>query len=648
MLIRPTSALLFYSMLVVSGLWFSTSPNLTVAKNVTLQRDEQKTVQEHPNILWLSAEDIGPHLGCYGDQDAITPHLDQLATRSVVHDIAWSNYPVCAPARTTIIGGMYAAANAAGNMRSEVHLPSGVDMFPHLLREAGYYCTNNSKEDYNYFKPRNAPWDESSKRAHYRNRKEGQPFFSVFNFNGTHESKIRKRPHKQVIDPATVHLPSYWPDISEVRTDWAQYHDNITVMDRWVEKHLQDLKKEGLNENTIVVFFGDHGSGMPRHKRFAGDSGMRVPLIVHVPKKLKHLVGNDYVQGSHSQRPVGFIDFAPTMLSIAGVKPPAYMQGNSFMGQFQAEAPRYLYGFRDRMDERPDVSRSIRDEEFVYIRNYMPHLPAGQFLQYQQQTDTTSLWNKLFLAGELNEVQSKFWRSRSAEELYHLKNDPEETINLAGNKEFEAVLKRFRKEHRDSYHRFGDLGLIPEPISIEFNESGASARSMIDADSEFPLDEIFEIANIAANVSSEGLDKLIAGSKSPSATVRYWAALGLLVDGSAGFDAAAEALNRLVEDSNPAVAIVAAEAIAKFGGKAQKQVAIAKLVHLADFNNSNLMASVHALNSIERQTRGDLESVASRIKNLPSEKGKKKRGGGYILRLLDSIQSKSKVEESTR
>ena len=599
-----------------------------------------KSTEERPNILWLSTEDIGPHLGCYGDPDAVTPHLDDLAKKSVVYDIAWSNYPVCAPARTTIIAGMYAACNGAGNMRSEVFIPPDVEMFPHFLKEAGYYCTNNSKEDYNYIKPKNAPWNKSSKKAHYRNREEGQPFFAVFNYTGTHESKIRKRPHEQVIDPASVRLPSYWPDTPKVRTDWAQYHDNITVMDKWVKKHLQDLKKAGLADNTIVVFFGDHGSGMPRHKRYAGDSGMRVPLIVHVPEKFKHLAAKDYAPGTHSQHPIGFIDFAPSMLSLAGLKPPAYMQGHAFMGEFQAEAPKYLYGFRDRMDERPDVSRSIRDDQFIYVRNYMPHLPAGQFLNFQQQTNTTSVWNEMFLAGQLNEVQSQFWSPRPAEELYNLKDDPEEIKNLAGDEQFVSVLDRFRKEHHDSYLRFGDLGLIPEPIAFEFKDGKTTRRLMLDESSEFPLEEIFETANIAADTSPEGLDKLLAASKSPSATIRYWAALGMLVDGESNFEGAQESLKRLLGDDSSIVSIVAAEALAKFGGDAEKELATSALVRLANLKNSNLMASVHALNAIDR-LKGK-QAIANQIKDVPARDGKTNRGDKYIPRLLDSIQSGSR------
>jgi arylsulfatase A-like enzyme len=328
-----------------------------------------------PNILWLSTEDIGPHLGCYGDPDAVTPNLDRFAKNSLVYDIAWSNYPVCAPARTTIISGVYACALAAGNMRSEVILPDEMEMFPYYLRQAGYYCTNNSKTDYNFIDPRNKPWDESSRKAHWKNSKPDQPFFAVFNHTGTHESKIRTRPHQAQIDPAGVTLPSYWPDTPEVRQDWAQYHDNITRMDNWFQERLDELAAAGQSDNTIVVFFGDHGSGMPRHKRFAGNSGMHVPFIVHVPDGLKKLAPDGYAAGDHSSRPIGFVDLAATMLSIAGIQPPDYMHGNAFMGEFETPAPKYCYGFRDRMDERPDISRSIRDQRFIYVRKL--HAPSA-------------------------------------------------------------------------------------------------------------------------------------------------------------------------------------------------------------------------------------------------------------------------------
>ena len=209
---------------------------------------------DRPNILWLSTEDIGCQLSCYGDSTVATPNLDRLARNGVVYDFAWSNYPVCAPARTTIITGMYAAANGAGNMRSDVRLTEGIKMFPQLLRDAGYACYNNNKEDYNHPKPRQV-WDQSSRRAHFRNRQAGQPFFSVFNYTGTHESKIRVRPHEALVDPAKVFLAPYWPDNPEVRQDWAQYYDNLSKMDRWLGNKLAEFEKKRTGkEHHCCVF----------------------------------------------------------------------------------------------------------------------------------------------------------------------------------------------------------------------------------------------------------------------------------------------------------------------------------------------------------------------------------------------------------
>ena len=302
-----------------------------------------------PTFFGCPAEDIGPQLACYGDTTATTPNLDALAKRSLVFDVAWSNYPVCAPARTTIITGMYAASNGAGNMRSSYALAADIKMFPQLMRRADYFCTNNAKEDYNHPKPGQV-WDISSRKAHWRDREAGQPFFAVFNHAGTHESRIRKRPHEAIIDPAAVKLPKYWPDTPEVRQDWAQYYDNLQRLDLWVGKKLQEVEDAGLADDTIVVFFGDHGSGMPRHKRFAGDSGQRVPLIVYVPEKYKDLAPARYGPGTRSSEMVGFVDFAPTLLSLAGVAAPKYMQGRAFMGSNKKAAPQYLFGFRGRME----------------------------------------------------------------------------------------------------------------------------------------------------------------------------------------------------------------------------------------------------------------------------------------------------------
>src|SRR5581483_9328221 len=300
-----------------------------------------------PNILWITCEDMGPNLGCYGDKYATTPNLDRLASRGLRYRVAWSNAPVCAPARTTIISGLYPTATGAEHMRSMAKLPASMQMFPVYLRRLGYYCTNWIKEDYNLEKTGKV-WDDSSKKAHWKNRAAGQPFFAVFNFVVTHESQIRKRPHKLVHDPARAPVPSYHPDTPEVRHDWAQYYDNITEMDRLAGELLRELEEAGLADDTIVFFYADHGSGMPRHKRTACDSGLHVPLIASIPERFRNLAPKDYAPGGATDRLVSFVDLAPTMLSLAGQQPPDFMQGQAFTGSHEAAPREYLHGFRGR------------------------------------------------------------------------------------------------------------------------------------------------------------------------------------------------------------------------------------------------------------------------------------------------------------
>jgi len=336
------------------------------------------TAGELPDILWITCEDIGPHLGCYGDGYATTPNLDALAAKGMRYTNAISNAPVCAVARTTIISGIYPPSIGADHMRSLVNLPKDFRMFPHFLRDAGYYATNNSKEDYNLEKTGRV-WDVSSRNAHWKTRKQGQPFFAVFNLTISHESQIRNKIEEsnRIHDPARARVPAYHPDTPEVRRDWAQYYDRITMMDREAGDNLQQLQKAGLSDNTIIFFYSDHGSGMPRSKRSACNSGLNVPFIVYFPEKWRHLAPKDYQPGGASDRLISFIDLAPTVLSLAEIKPPEWMQGAPFCGKYEALEPEFSFGFRGRMDERYDLVRSVRDKRYMYVRNYMPHRIAG-------------------------------------------------------------------------------------------------------------------------------------------------------------------------------------------------------------------------------------------------------------------------------
>jgi len=434
-----------------------------------------------PNILWLSAEDISPDLGCYGDGYATTPHIDALARKSVRYDRAYSHSGVCAPSRSGIITGMYPTAIGTHHMRCSGVPPAGVKCFPEYLRAAGYYCTNNRKTDYQFEAPRSA-WDESSDRAHWRNRPQGTPFFSVVNFTVCHESQVRSRAPELLAriealgddrhDPAEVDLPPYHADTPATRRDWAQYYDVITLMDKEVGQVLAELDGEGLAEDTIVWFWGDHGRGLTRGKRWLYESGTRIPLLIHVPEKWRDWVrpgDPSSLAGGTRDDLVSFIDFAPAMLSLAGVPIPEHMQGQAFLGREERPPRTYVYGARDRMDETYDLIRAVRDKRFRYLRNYMPYVSYAQEIEYMDLMPMAQDLRRLHREGQLDEAQARWFAPRKPlEELYDVDADPHEVNNLAEAPAYREDLLRLRRAHETWMADTGDVGLIPEPIYDEW------------------------------------------------------------------------------------------------------------------------------------------------------------------------------------
>ena len=319
-----------------------------------------------PNILWLTSEDNSAFLGCYGDSFATTPNLDKLASQGFLYTHAYANAPVSAPARNTIITGVYANSNGHQHMRSDYKASKKIKFYPEFLNELGYYTTNNAKTDYNT--PTANPqeiWDECSDSAHYKNREPGQPFFAIFNTHITHESRIHDYiPNEQLRhDPEKVPIPPYHPRTEEMEHDWAQYYDKIEDMDSWVGEKLNELEEAGLAENTIVFYYADHGGVLARSKRFVYESGTHVPFIVRIPKKYRHLWPAEE-PGSKVDRLISFVDLAPTLLSIVGEKIPDFLQGNAFLGKQKTEEPKYAYMFRGRMAVRYDMARSVRDKKY--------------------------------------------------------------------------------------------------------------------------------------------------------------------------------------------------------------------------------------------------------------------------------------------
>lgn len=582
-----------------------------------------------PNILWITCEDMGPHLGAYGDPYATTPNLDRLARKGMIYLRVWSNAPVCAPARTAIISGLYPPATGSEHMRSLVRLPEGMKMYPQYLREAGYHSTNNAKEDYNLEKPGKV-WDASSSRAHWKDRAPGQPFFAIFNHTATHESQVRARPHALVHDPARARVPAYHPDVSEVRRDWAQYYDKISEMDALAGKNLQEIEEAGLAEDTIVFFFSDHGPGLPRSKRFPGNSGLRVPLIVYVPEKHRGLAGPDYVPGGRSERLVSFVDLAPTVLSLAGIRPPPHLHGRAFLGPYAAPPPPYLHGFRGRMDERADLSRSVFDGRYVYVRNYMPHRIYGEHVAYMFETPTTQVWKRLYDEGKLAPPRTYFWEPKPPEELYDLESDPDEVRNLAGSPEHRGVLERLREANRRFILSVRDLGFLPEG-EIHERSRGRTPYELGQDPERHPLERILRAAELASPVGSassggsggrgapeDALRALEASLADEDGAVRYWGAMGFLARGREATERGAPAPRRALADASPYVRIAAAEALGRFGRAGDRAAATRTLLELASPADRGIYVALFALDALDHLGPAAPE-VAARVRELPDE-----------------------------
>ncbi|MCH2112087.1 MAG: sulfatase [Planctomycetes bacterium] len=432
--------------------------------------------QRQPNIIWLTVEDMSPWLTCYGDATVLTPNIDRLAERSTRYTHAYSNAPVCAPARATLITGCYATSIGAHNMRTvnqskaslhrdpnaydnipqyEAVPPAEVRCFPELLREQGYFCTNNSKKDYQFIEPKTV-WNLSGRKAHWRKRPDpNQPFFAVFNYTGTHESgTFPQTPRKpKVVDPADVTLPPYYPDTPTVREDVARTYDNIAAMDAWVGRHLDQLKEDGLEENTIVFFFSDHGVGLPRGKRNLYDSGTRVPLLISKPGQQK---GIDH-------RLVSFVDFAPTVLSLANESAPPWMMGSAFAGSHKSADPEFVFLHADRMDASIDQSRGVVDGRYRYIQNFMPNRPHIYPVAYADSIPMTAEVKKL---QEMIRPPKVSWQlagtTKPSEELYDMESDPFEIHNLAQDQSLARVKARLRNALNSWRKESGDLGVLSE------------------------------------------------------------------------------------------------------------------------------------------------------------------------------------------
>ena len=531
-----------------------------------------------PNILWITCEDMSPNLGCWGDAYARTPHIDRLAKQSVRYTRAFATAPVCSPVRSCLITGVCASSLGTANLRSKMPVPRQMTGLPSYLRRAGYFCSNNVKTDYNTANEPaiiKASWDACSAKAHWRLRKAGQRFFSVFNDMTSHQSRTMVWPYEKFQkdvqsrlapserhDPAKAPVWPYYPDTPIVRRTIARYYDCISVMDQNVGRILKELEDDGLADETIVFFYSDHGAGLPRHKRLALDSGLHVPLLIRFPAKYRHLAPAG--PGQTVDRLVSFVDFPPTVLALAGLKAPAYMQGRAFLGARPAAPRTAIYGARDRVDEAFDLARCVRDGRWLYVRNYMPHLSYNQPSTYSDLGEIRGEITRLAAEGKLTTPAQKHYAgpTRAVEELYDTASDPRQIRNLAAQADHRPRLQAMRKRLREWILRTRDLGFLPE-TDMARRSAGRTPYDMAREAKTYPLERILAAAD-RVGAGTKAMSKQIAGLKDADPAVRYWSAVGLRALASPGPDAVT-ALRGALADDALAVAVEAAWALLALG-----------------------------------------------------------------------------------
>jgi arylsulfatase A-like enzyme len=559
---------------------------------------------EQPNILWITAEDMSATLGCYGDKYATTPNIDKFAKESVRYTKAFASAPVCSPSRSCLITGCYPTSLSTQQMRSGFAIPKTMRGFPALLRARGFYTSNNVKTDYNtgnYADIIKHSWDDSSATAHWRKRDDkARPFFSIFNLMTSHQSRTMVWPYakfktevqsklspNEIHDPAKAPLPPYYPDTPLIRREVARFYDCVTAMDKEVGAILQQLADDGLAENTIVFFYSDHGSGMPRHKRALLDSGMHVPLMIRFPKKWQHLAPGK--PGTTTDRLVSFVDYAPTVLSLTGAPIPEAMQGRPFLGAKNTRPRRYVFGHRDRVDEVRDLARSVRDGRYLYIRNYMPHLGYNQLTAWPDNGEIRHEFYRLTDTKKMTPAQWHFAApTRAVEELYDCQVDPQNLRNLIDSRKHQAILNRLRAAHRKHIRDTVDLGFLPE--SEAWGMFLKTPGWTLGQSGKVNMAPVLRAATQVGKADETTLAKNL-NSKNPGA--RYWGAIGLAHRIALRLDTK-KLLRAKLTDPSPAVRIEAANALARHGApKAAVRALIKDLAH------ENLIIVTHAARTIE-------------------------------------------------
>ena len=537
--------------------------------------------KERPNILWVTFEDTSSYeFGCYGNKDVHTPNADSLAAQGIQFMNAWSVAPQSSPARSSLITGCYAPTY--GMDVHPVSYDTPVDIFfPQRLREAGYYCTNNSKTHYNSTNNNKACWDECTKTASYNSPKRGkdQPFFAVFNTVTSHMGRIRtfhtdgRRDYtKEGIYTELLTLPSYVPDLPEVRSDYAGHLEAVQDVDTWLGFFLKDLKDKGLDDNTIIFFFSDHGGCVPRGKGYLYESGLKVPLIAYFPEKWKHLANG---KSGKDNSLVNFTDLGPTVLSLAGVKPTKNMQGKAIFGEYASKEERKVqFAFAANQLHHFMPVRAVTDGHIKYMRSYIPYRQFALRNYYQWGMPSNKAWDKLVLGNHnTNPDWALTFDAHPAEMLFDLDKDPGELHDLSSSPEYAEVLAKMRNELSNHIRNTHDLGFF-----LPTSRTGHVLYDVVRKE-KYPMEELYklvEAAGIGDIASLPLFEKAIASSHRD---MRFWGAVGYAeLAHTKQISQCPQALADLLKDEDPYVASEAAYAVTYLG---KPQEGIARLINPA-------------------------------------------------------------------
>lgn len=574
-----------------------------------------------PNILWFRSEDNSASLvGAYGGL-ANTPNIDQLADEGVLYRNFFTTSPVCAPTKLGWTTGMYEAGLGPGhNMRALGKRPDVARGFATWLAAAGYWCTTSGNADYNTeFGDEHGYHDSSGDwQTGVAN---GQPFFGLLGSTTSHET-VSFAPVPTATNPLDVELPPYHPDDLVLRTDRAAYLDRLNLMDQEVGQLLADLEEQGVADNTIVIYSSDHGGVLPRSKRFCYDSGLHAPLIIRFPERWQHLAPAP--PGSAIGQPISSVDAAPTMLALAGLDVPEHMQGQPFLGA-GCTVREFVFSNRNRMDESLDFVRTVRDTRYRYIRNYMPHLPWGQHIQFMWLQAGVRQWETLHLADQLDEVQDRFWGQKPFEEFYDLEDDPHEVVNLIGSPEHQDRIQRMRDALDEHMLAINDNGFIPEGSAAEGWEESRVPGA-------YPLGQVMDLAAVAAKRDAANLDVLVRALGDDNEIVRYWGALGCSMLGPDAAPADTILAARMNDESEAMwVRVQSADALGRGG---DTSAAVDFLAGIAPDTSLGMPIQVQAIRSLTYLGTDAVSALPQLTQATAAENEYVRNAGLYAVRVV--------------